>query len=186
MSEDIKYQFANALVLCMKEKTTLNKISITKLCKVAHKSRQTFYRNFDDLNDLLSWYFDKLLLKSFAEMGYGRTIKEGLIRKFKSIKEERIFFEVAFRNDDYHNLKDHDFEMIVAFYKDLIVQKTNQPCNKHISSLLEMYCSASIYMTVDWVLKGMVESEEDLAQLMIDALPYPLITFFNEIHIQIM
>lgn len=184
MSESTKYAFATALVQCMK-KESLSKISVTKLCKVSHLSRQTFYRNFEDKYDLVSWYFDKLLLKSFAEMGYGKTIKEGLIRKFQSIKDESLFFEVSFRNDTYHNLKDHDFEMIYAFYLNLIQQKTHKPCDPSLQLLLEMYCNASIYMTVKWVLGGMELTNEELAQLMIDALPSPLIQFFHDIDIQI-
>ena len=46
-----------------------------------------------------------------------------------------------------------------------------------------MYCQASIYMTVQWVLKGMKESEEELADLMIDAMPPHLEKTFKELEI---
>jgi hypothetical protein len=41
-----------------------------------------------------------------------------------------------------------------------------------------MYCQASVYMTVKWVLSGMRESEKTLASLMIEAMPEKLRTLF--------
>lgn len=184
MSDEIKDKFADALVECMKT-TSLDKISVTNICKEANISRQTFYRNFLDKYDLMNWHFDKLLIKSFAEMGYEKTIKEGLIRKFHFITNDRIFFEVAFRNDEYHNLKDYDFQMIFQFYKNLIEEKSHKPCDPSLLPVLEMYCEASIYMTVKWVLGGMQMKEEELAQIMIDAIPYPLVKFFDEINLEV-
>ena len=43
-------------------------------------TRQTFYRNFLDKYDLINWYFDKLLVKSFEHMGRGRTVYDALVK----------------------------------------------------------------------------------------------------------
>ena len=37
--------------------------------------------------------------------------------------------------------------------------------------LLKMYCHGSITMTVEWAIRGMKESPEMIADLLIDALP---------------
>ena len=50
---------------------------IVEVCGV---TRQTFYRNFLDKYDLINWYFDKLLLKSFEHMGEGTTVYDGLVK----------------------------------------------------------------------------------------------------------
>ena len=73
------------------------------------------------------------------------------------------------------------FIMIYEFYCDLIRKKTGENLDKHMRKLLEMYCQASIYMTVQWLMKGMKESEEELADLMIDAMPDMLHKLFKEI-----
>ena len=80
-------------------------------------------------------------------------------------------------------LKEHDFFMIYEFYCSLIRDKTGTPPDKHTRKLLEMYCQASIYMTVQWLMKGMKESEEELADLMIDAMPVSLSEQFLRINI---
>ena len=49
--------------------------------------------------------------------------------------------------------------------------------------LLEMYCQASVYMTVQWLMKGMQETEEQLADLMIDAMPEMLHALFEKIEL---
>ena len=179
---DIKYKLAEAMKTCMKT-TSVENITVKQIVETAGVSRQSFYRNFIDKYDLVNWYFDRLLEQSFKEMGKGETIREGLIKKFQYIKLERLFFTAGFKGDEQNNLKEHDFIMIYEFYCALIREKTGTPPNTKTRKLLEMYCWSSIYMTVQWLIKGMKESEESLADLMIDAMPPMLQSLFKEIHI---
>ena len=41
-------------------------------------------------------------------------------KKFEYLKEEHLFFAAAFRSDDQNSLKEHDFELILEFYSNLI------------------------------------------------------------------
>ena len=84
--------------------------------------REMFYRNFLDKYDLINWYFDKLLAKSFEHMGQGKTVYDALVKKFTYIQEEQKFFSVAFRYDEQNSLRQHDFELILAFYENLICE----------------------------------------------------------------
>ena len=179
---ECKYKLAEAVKRCMKTVAVEN-ITVKQIVEECGVSRQTFYRNFIDKYDLINWYFDRLLEESFNQLGSGKTLREGLIKKFKYINEERIFFSAAFKVDEQNNLKDHDFYMIYEFYCGLIREKTGELPDKKTRKLLEMYCQASIYMTVQWVLKGMKESEEELADLMIDAMPPHLEKKFKELEI---
>ncbi len=181
-SEHTKLMFASSIKECMKT-TSVENITIKQIVDTCNSTRQTFYRNFKDKYDLINWYFDRILLESFAEMGSGTTIYEGLVKKFNYIKKESIFFAVGFRSDDANALKQHDFEMIFQFYIDLIEEKSHQVPSKEITDLLEMYCQSSVYMTVKWVLEDMPISPEKLAKLMIDAMPPKLIDLFNKLEI---
>jgi len=165
-----KWKLAKALKECMRT-TAVENITVKQIVEMGGVSRQTFYRNFMDKYDLINWYFDRLLERSFEEMGDGETIRQGLIKKFTYIREESLFFTTAFRVDEQNNLKEHDFIMIYEFYCRLIREKTGQVPDQMTRKLLEMYCRASIYMTVQWALKGMKESEAELANLMIAAMP---------------
>ncbi len=177
---NIKYKLANAMKDCMKN-DSVESITVKQIVETCGVSRQSFYRNFMDKYDLMNWYFDRLLEQSFREMGKGETVREGLIKKFQYIKDERLFFTAGFKGDEQNNLKEHDFIMIYEFYCRLIRDKTGAPPDAKTRKLLEMYCWSSIYMTVQWLMKGMKDSEEELADLMIDAMPRSLYQLFKKI-----
>ena len=90
-SEATKYALAKAMEECMRTQSVEN-ITVTEIVRRCGVARQTFYRNFLDKYDLINWYFGKLLDRSFEHMGSGRTVREGLERKFEYIRAERVFF----------------------------------------------------------------------------------------------
>lgn len=180
--EQTKYRLAQAMKTCMKEKP-VDRITVQQIVDVCGVTRQTFYRNFLDKYDLINWYFDKLLLESFAHMGSGRTILEGLERKFAYIQEERVFFAAAFSSDDQNCLKEHDYSLILQFYSRQILEKTGRPPGEEIQFLLEMYCRGSIYMTVKWVLGGMPQPPSIMARSLVDAMPAKLAELFLQLQL---
>ena len=166
----------------MKEKP-VDRITVQEIVDVCGVTRQTFYRKFLDKYDLINWYFDKLLLESFAHMGSGRTILEGLERKFAYIQEERVFFTAAFSSDDQNFLKKHDYSLILQFYSRQILEKTGRAPEGDIRFLLEMYCHGSIYMTVKWVLGGMPLTPAQMARGLVDAMPAKLGALFLQLRL---
>lgn len=155
--EKTKYKLAESVKECMKT-APVDKITVKNIVEGCGVARQTFYRNFLDKYDLINWYFDKLVLQSFEQIGMGHTVGESLTQKFEFILIEKVFFTEAFRSDDRNSLKEHDFELILQFYTDLIARKTSQPLGQELQFLLEMYCQGSVYMTVKWVLGGMKDT----------------------------
>ena len=154
--EKTKYRLARAMKECMKT-TSVENITVKQITEKCELTRQTFYRNFLDKYDLINWYFDKLLAKSFEHMGQGKTVYDALVKKFTYIQEEQKFFSAAFRYDEQNSLRQHDFELILAFYEKLICEKTGKFPEENVLFLLEMYCNSSIYMTVKWVTGEMTD-----------------------------
>ena len=180
--EKTKYRLAQSMKECMKTTSVAN-ITVKQITDNCGVTRQTFYRNFMDKFDLINWYFDKLLLKSFEHMGMGKTVYEALVKKFTYIQEEQAFFVAAFRYDSQNSLREHDFELILAFYEDLIREKTGKAPVGNIHYLLEMYCQSSIYMTIRWVMGELVCMPEELAEILIDGMPGKLFALFTELKI---
>lgn len=85
--EKTKYRLARAMKECMKS-TSVENITVKQITENCGLTRQTFYRNFLDKYDLINWYFDKLLVKSFEHMGQGKTVYDALVKKFTYIQEE--------------------------------------------------------------------------------------------------
>ncbi|MBS7006775.1 TetR/AcrR family transcriptional regulator [Anaerostipes sp.] len=169
-SERTKYKLAKAVKELMAY-TPVDRITVKQIVECCGLTRQTFYRNFKDKYDLVNWYFDKLAIVSFEQMGVSLTLREGLIKKFEFIKGERHFFTAAFRSEDHNSLLQHDYDFIYRFYSDIIKKKLQKEIPADIRFLLEMYCRGSIYMTVQWVTEGMKRSTEEMADLLIRALP---------------
>ena len=178
--EKTKYRLARAMKECMK-KAPVEKITVKEITEECGVTRQTFYRNFLDKYDLINWYFDKLVLQSFEQIGMGHTVGESLTQKFEFIVDEKVFFTEAFRSDDRNSLKEHDFELILQFYQDLIGRKTSRPLGEDLQFLLEMYCRGSVYMTVKWVLTGMKDSPAKMSKKLVEAMPPRLAAVFDEL-----
>lgn len=180
--DQMKYRLADALKLCMK-KESLEKITVKEITDRCGTTRQTFYRHFQDKYALVNWYFDKILLESFEHMGEGKTIYEGLFNKFTFIKEEKVFFKAAFKNDEQNNLREHDFRLILAFYTERIEEKTGRKIPENLRFQLEMYCQGSIYMTVQWLLGNAKLAPEILAKQLVDAMPEELGKVFKDLEL---
>ena len=178
--EKTKYKLAASMKECMKQ-MPVDKITVKNIVEGCGVARQTFYRNFLDKYDLINWYFDKLVLQSIEQIGMGHTVGESLTQKFKFIVNEKVFFTEAFRSDDRNSLKEHDFELILQFYQDLIGRKTSRPLGEDLQFLLEMYCRGSVYMTVKWVLTGMKDSPAKMSKKLVEAMPPRLAAVFDEL-----
>ena len=95
-AEQMKYRLADAMKQCM-AKMPIERITVRQLVELSGTTRQTFYRHFQDKYDLINWYFDKILAESFEHMGEGKTVYEGLVKKFEYIEQEKLFFRAAYR-----------------------------------------------------------------------------------------
>ena len=180
--EKSKYRLAWAMKECMKSASVEN-ITVRQITEQCGLTRQTFYRNFLDKYDLINWYFDKLLVKSFEHMGQGKTVYDALVKKFTYIQKEQTFFAAAFRYDSQNSLREHDFELILDFYENLIREKTGKKPEENVHYLLEMYCQSSIYMTVQWVLGELKCTPEGLAKILAEGMPGKLVEIFTKLEI---
>ena len=178
-SEKTKYRLADSIKDCMKTKP-VDKITVQNIVDGCGMTRQTFYRNFKDKYDLINWYFDKLVMESFAQIGVEKTVGQSLKKKYEFIIKEKIFFTEAFRSDDYNSLKEHDFELFMGFYTELITRNRQELLSEEIQFLLEMYCRGSVYMTVKWVLSVMKQTPEEMAASLTEAMPPRLAAVFSE------
>lgn len=165
---DTKLTFANALLELLKTQS-MNKITVTQITQKSNLTRQTFYRNFEDKEDLVNWYFEKLCLDSFKEMANQSTLKEALIKKFQFIQSQSTFFKEAFKEDDYNSLTNYDYRCIYDFYKKRVEQNTQ--IDTELDFLLQMYCHGSIEMTKDWVQNNMPLDIITLVNLLIESMP---------------
>ena len=182
-NENTKQRFVAALTALMAAKP-LDKITVKEIVEKSGKTRQTFYRCFQDKYDLVNWHFERLAEKSFLQMGVRLALREGLEEKFRFIKNEQVFFAAAFQSEDYNSLVAYDYECIMRFYTNIIEKKTKRPLDADTRFLLDMYCRGSISMTAQWARRNMDLPPEKMADLLIQALPEPLEELLSDLQPQ--
>ena len=175
---DTRYIFAECIKQLMNHQS-LDKITVTDIVEMSGKTRQTFYRYFRDKYDLVNWYFEVLADKSFLQIGNSETLREGLIKKFQFIYNDRVFFKEAFKSKDYNNVENYDYNCILTFYQNIIKRKLGNNIPPDIEFLLEMYCHGSIEMTKSWVEKNMYLDIETLVNMLIESMPERLKQYIN-------
>ena len=84
---------------------------------------------------------------------------------------------------EQNSLREHDFDLILAFYENLIHEKSGSPVSPEMHFLLEMYCQGSITMTVKWVLTGMDLTPSEFAALLVRAMPEDLKKLFRNLQL---
>lgn len=172
-AEKTKYKLAKALKVRM-EKQPLDRITVAQIAETCDVTRQTFYRYFQDKYDLVNWYFDQLATKSFKQMGISLSLKEGLVKKFELMREEKIFFMAAFSSQAQNCLIDYDYECIYRFYSEVIEKNGMNPMTEEVDFLLKMYCRGSIFMTAEWAKRGMILTPNEITDYLLEALPVKL------------
>ena len=150
----------------------LDKITVTEIVENCNTSRQTFYRNFKDKYELVTWYFDEIVQKTINQMGVSLTLHEGLIKKFEYMVNDKYFFISALTSSDYNNLMDYDYKCIHEFYRNIAL--ASGPLDDEIEFLLKFYCHGSMDMTAEWVRNGMDLSPEEMADRLEMAMPEAL------------
>ena len=175
-SERTKLVLAESIKELMKT-VDLDRITVTEIVMNCKTTRQTFYRNFKDKYDLVNWYFDKIIHKTIKQMGISLTLREGLIKKFEYMIEDKYFFMSALTSSDYNNLITHDYHCILDFYKETAAKNGN--LTEEILFLIQFYCHGSMDMTVEWVRKGMPLTPEEMADRLEKAMPDPLRSYLS-------
>ena len=90
-------------------------ISISTLCEEANISRATFYRNFDIIEDVLTWYAEKLLRSIFVEYFSTPSIYENMrFNRFALTRglQESEYIETIAKADKYYLLQNMLFQLL--------------------------------------------------------------------------
>ena len=74
-----------------------------------------------------------------------------------------------------------DFELILDFYTQLIGRKTGRQPEENILFPLRLYCRGSIDMTVEWIFAPKERTPEQMAALLVSALPMPVTELFQQL-----
>lgn len=151
-----------ALMILMEQKN-FKEISITELTKKAGVSRMAFYRNYNQMEDVITLY-----LMEYLE-DYSKQLLNN--KKFDNYESARLYF-ACFRKQEklianliHSNLTNLIFESSVEFFhtfsKNIVCEK---PCSSEKQKYHAEFIVGGLYkVLIEWAKSGMVESDKDMA-----------------------
>lgn len=156
-----KESIFTALMILMEQKS-FKEISITELTKRAGVSRMAFYRNYNQLEDVITLY-----LMEYLE----DCSKQIFSKKFDYYESARSYF-ACFRKQEklivnliHSNLTNLIFESSIEFFRAFsknIVCKN--PCSPTKQKYQAEFIVGGLYkVLIEWAKNGMVESDDEMA-----------------------
>lgn len=175
MNNNPKEVFAHAFLSLMSEKK-IQKITIIDIVNSSKLSRQTFYRYFRGIDDLIYYIHTKNVSISYDFMLKDKyiTLSESLYLDL--MMENKFFYNqiITFEGFNYftktyiqktkENLLDYPFKK----FKNQILQ------DKNLSFSLEFYVYGSCISIFNWLKSSEPCSAEELANYITNSMPYNL------------
>lgn len=176
---ETRMHFVETLNLLMRT-CPLEKVKVTHLCKATGVSRATFYEHFHDIFDVPVWFWDHLMERSLYRIGLDLSCYEAHFQKFALLRENKEFFDNAFKSDDYNSVCEHGGRAMDRIMVERAAARAGHPLAEEQLLLIEFFRTGAQYMTRDWVRHGMEPSPRVMAQLFYNSMPAFLVQLLDE------
>ncbi len=148
---------------------TLEEATTEQIVSKAKLSRQTFYKNFSDKYELAFWCYEYDITPIFESYVKGEItfhdMNLGMLRIFRKDKE---FYGNLFMNFELQNSFFQQFHNYSISTWTIIFGRQQ---SKELFMVYKLYTYGCNNMILDWVISGMKESDEEMAELFDIALP---------------
>lgn len=156
----VREAIAKAWIALLKEKS-FSEIKVTDLVKRAGVARQSYYRNFESMEDVAKEYMSE--------------IQQGTMRKLKNQKVEQ--YNKDFGTVIMEGLGRHKEDILAIYHAGLsqiILEMINQMCefifgnmSSHSVERYQLYCLAGMIFNVEmkWLENGAEESAEEISKI---------------------
>lgn len=149
-------QLTKACLRLLEEKP-LSDISISELCDHAGVGRASFYRNFENREDILKNYLRQLFsrwMKEYEASG-DKALNKLVLLIFSHFESHRKFYELLNRRN------------LIYLLKDMIIELCGpKPEQEKLEAYAKAFFSYTLYGWIEvWFQRGMKESAQEMAQL---------------------
>ena len=143
-----------AMLSLLKEKP-LSEISISELCDRAGVGRASFYRNFQEKEDVLCAHIKRLFDEWTGELTKDPPLDRLILALFSHFEANRDFYALLSERG------------LVPLMKDVILSACGfRPEQEAVNAYASAFAAYSLYGWVEvWFLRGMKESAKEMAEL---------------------
>ncbi|BBI30925.1 TetR/AcrR family transcriptional regulator [Cohnella abietis] len=171
-NELVKECIFQALIILMETKS-FHHISVSEITRKAGVSRMAYYRNYNSKESIISEYLDRLFgiyledVKDLTEMDTYLFAKQF----FSYFKKEHVLIDSLIRSKISFLLLDR-FDTYIQVIFNKVVQ--DEDLSKKQSRYMQYFFTGGLFkLLIEWVSSGMAESEEEMAQLILDFKRHP-------------
>lgn len=138
---------------------SIDKISVSDICKITGLNRSTFYANFIDIYDLadkVRGVLENEFSALFADYDYMNE-RTGALKMFTHIKENQLFYKTYFKLC-------YDEKHLISFYDPKRAKKELE--DKNIKYHIEFFRNGFNAIVKMWLAGGCIESPEEMAEIL--------------------
>ncbi|OAA90791.1 TetR/AcrR family transcriptional regulator C-terminal domain-containing protein [Clostridium ljungdahlii] len=172
---DTKLRIADALEFIMQAKP-LSKICVSDIMEKSGLSRQTFYRHFFDIQDLVNWLHTERNQLSIAIFEENEDVLESFNISLKSMLRYKNFYKHIVTLDGPNSFS--------AFFNNQIVNACKahigkDRLNEEILFSIKLYSIGATNLIIEWIQKQMDMSPRELAEYLSRSMPKNLVKFYE-------
>ncbi len=180
VKKNARYLIQNALFDLLNEHP-LDKIDVQDITAKSGLSRQTFYYNFKNKQDLLDWVVEennKYALEFFNKSG---AIYDFILHFMILMREHKLFYTNLVEEKDGGRSFARNFEGGIVACAEIIEGRCAiGKMNNKLWSSLHFFTYGAKGMIVNWVETGMVEEPKQLAEIIMKSMPCRVDNYFQQ------
>ena len=158
----------------------MSEITIKRICEEAHISKPTFYRYFDNKEDMAIWVYRRAIDAGFTQIGRTCTWFVGLYRTCLEFLRYKAYFSAAPKGPSNGMVGDALFD----YKRDVLMETLTKYRRERIDSVaafqIEAFLVSSGSMFRYWGESGMNMSPEDIAAYITSLVPWGLYNLLKE------
>lgn len=165
---------------CIEQGSPLSEITIKRICEEAHISKPTFYRYFDNKEDMSLWVCRRAIDAGFTQIGRTCTWFVGLYRTCLMFLRYKAYFSAAPTGQSVAAVNNALF----THKRDALMETFTKYRRERVDSVMafqiEAFLVSSNSMFRYWGESGMNMSPEDIAAYITSSVPWGLYNALRE------
>ena len=178
--EEWREHIFNAFNDCLAAGTPYSEVTVKRICDEAHISKPTFYRYFDNREDMAIWVYRRAIDAGFTQIGRTCTWFVGLYRTCLEFLRYKAYFSAAPKGPSNGMVGDALFD----YKRDVLMETLTKYRRERIDSVaafqIEAFLVSSGSMFRYWGESGMNMSPEDIAAYITSSVPWGLYNLLKE------
>lgn len=152
------------------QEKTIDKITVSEICRLAHINRASFYLHYTDVYDLLEKMEKKIsdqMLQIFTAPDQNRkSIGDSFIQLFYFVKEHRDFYQIYLKHAPTLRLMDHFLDERYQKQGLLVAHNLGISSYSEVAYHHTFFSHGLTAMIKMWLANGCKETPEELGEIL--------------------